>query len=230
MRHLKKSTKSHTGHLKGFWIFVISITVILSWTACAGNNNHRNDEFLKKLEELGYLNYIDPGNKSKIKKELGEKSWPFMVEGTKRFYFADAEDLTEGGVDEFLEKLRPFLRSQGIKLDKIEGLWGEDNYHIRINGKKYLIWSEEEYREENQKKKLALTWALSTVRTFSIVNELLESVGSTERLYATGGGNDLNAVILTRELKDAIIQDPDIHIEDKPYIPVNSPPWYGQPH
>jgi hypothetical protein len=191
------------------------------------------DEFLSGLERYGYLEYVTDEEMDMVKKQMVQQSWPFFDENSGRQYHADAENLAEKGVAEFLEKIRPFLENQEVQLKSIEEYFDEE-YRITVNGKETTIWSREEededYGRDGTPRRPGLTWGLSTVRTFSLVNELLEEAGSKERLYAVSGGNDLDAFFLTPELADFIGRSPQVVVEDRPYIPVAQHPWYGQPH
>jgi hypothetical protein len=188
------------------------------------------DEFLSGIERYGYLEYVPEKEMDRVKTQMVTQSWPFINDYSGRQYYADAEKLAEKGVAAFLEKIRPFLERQGVQLKSIEEYFDEE-YRITVNGKEITIWSRKEEDEDSRREETpGLTWGLSTVRTFSLVNELLEEAGSEERLYAVGGGNDLDAFFLTPELADFMCDSPQVLVKDRPYIPVAEPPRYGQPH
>jgi hypothetical protein len=67
-------------------------------------------------------------------------------------------------------------------------------------------------------------------RGFRIVDELLAAVGSSERVYAVNGGNDLFAFFLTPELHQTVMEHPEASPEGGPYKPTEDYPWFGQPH
>jgi hypothetical protein len=147
-----------------------------------------------------------------------------LLQQNGRFFHADAEELAEGGVVDFLKKVQPFLRHLGVALTSLDQTYDESSYTVSVNGKLYLIWNAAELQEIGIR-------GIATVRTFSIVNELIEKAGSLERLYALYGDNDLHGLFLTPDLKELICRDSGWSRRDWPYLPImGDDGWFGQPH
>ena len=70
---------------------------------------------LGKLEEKGFFKYAG-GNAEKVRAEIKDKGWPALFGDSGRVYNADGLSLAKGGATKFIEKLRPFLEGQGVKL------------------------------------------------------------------------------------------------------------------
>ncbi len=185
------------------------------------------DEFLNGIERYGYLEYVPEEEMARVKKGLSHGTWPFLEDGSRRKYYFDADDLPEKGGATFIKRIQPFLETQGVRINGIEEYF-DDEYRITLNGKETAIWSSDEAEAEDAGKPV-FTWGLSMVRVFAVVNELLEQAGSEERLYAVGDGDALDAVFLTPELVDFMYDSLQVMIENRPYIPVDEHPMYGQP-
>src|SRR5262245_49504696 len=67
------------------------------------------EDLLKELESLGFYQYTTPEIISKNETEALATGNIWGDEDVKRLWLADAEDLAEGGVKQFLEEMKPFL-------------------------------------------------------------------------------------------------------------------------
>jgi|UniRef100_A0AAU3I960 hypothetical protein len=98
-------------------------------------------------------------------------------------FFADGEELAEGGVDRFLRKLAPALVRYGVALE-VETVRDADDYTVSINGIRCVVLRSADWESD--------PWALSTVRPLAVVNQLLAAAGRSalraHTLYA--GAND----------------------------------------
>jgi len=153
---------------------------------------------LKKLDELGYYKYIDSSQIERVKNISLDAGYVFGWEDSGRDFSADAENLAEGGIPEFYNEIRNFLKKQNVDISVYDD-FSDKGYTIKINGKNYVIYDEKELKSEN-------IWEVSTIRSFSIINSLLKESNSKERLYTLYGGNDLRAVFLTEEMYRVIIE------------------------
>jgi hypothetical protein len=106
-------------------------------------------------------------------------------------------DFTEGDVQQFFAEIAPFLTAQGVLLKSVEQQFGDRGYRITIDGRTTKLYSETEVASGD-------VWALTTRRTFGLVNRLLQHAASDERVYALYGGNDLHALFLTNDMYEAI--------------------------
>ena len=183
-----------------------------------------NPKFADDLEKLGFLTYApDP---AKAKQELLTKGWSGIFGETGRFFFADSEDLAEGGIGNWIKSLTPVLEKLHVVLPEIKDEFAQD-YYVIVGNARVLIWSKEELAQEDGKP--GLTWGLASARAFGIVNGILKSSGTSEQLYAVSGGNDLSAILLTPDLFDVITKHPDAVSSDGPYILNEQYPLFGQP-
>lgn len=186
----------------------------------------RRTEFADRLESLGFFRYAPPTAMASLKHDFRESGWTAVFGETGRLFNADAEDLAEGGVGEFLREIEPFLIGQGISLNQVEDEFSERGYWITVNGKPYTIYDTDELQRSDEQ--LGLFWGLSSARAFAIVNGLLEAAGSEERLYAVNGGNDLFGFFLTPALRETICGYLGVKPRDRPYVPTEEYPWFGQ--
>ena len=175
-------------------------------------------ELVSQLESLGYYRYVDAAQLDEVRVSDLESGYLVGL-GIGRDFPADGEELPSAGVEDFLRDIEPFLARQGVNLaleeDESEGY----DYFVRVNGRRFMIYS----REENELTKQGLEspagdiWTLSTRRTMEIVNWLLEDAGSPERMYVDGDGwNGQLAVFLTPAMVELIAQSGVLEPEDLP--------------
>lgn len=131
----------------------------------------------------------------------------------------DAEDLAEGGLGrayrELLPRLAPHIPTPAAVEEKMDS--DTPSYSVSCQGITYPIFSPG--NEDD-------SWGAATVALFDIVNRQLEA--TPYRFYALNGGNDLFGILLTPDEAEAAcraLPNPTDH----PYLPVLSPPWFGQP-
>src|SRR5919201_528597 len=93
------------------------------------------------LEARGFFRYLDPEDAEKAKAAVAKDGigaiW--RVETGRFVLGADAEDLAEGGIAEWLEELRPALERMGVRIqDHVEQEIDESHYVVRAGGREYL--------------------------------------------------------------------------------------------
>ena len=116
-------------------------------------------EFADRLEVLGFFRYTPPEVLASLKHDFQESSWAAVFGETGRLFLADAEDLTEGGVGDFLRGIELFLKGQGISLNQVEDDVSEQGYAVMVNGRRYKIYDGDEV--QRRQKQLGLLWGLS---------------------------------------------------------------------
>jgi len=188
-----------------------------------------NDSFAEALNNLGYSKGLSLDEAKILQDKIGRRGWNGVFGNSLRLYPADAEDLAEGGVGNFIVSVKPFFRAEGVDLPDIEDNLTEDGYVIRVGNEINIIYDAAELKRETSKGEPGLIWGLSMARTFAILSKLLETAGSRERIYAVNGGNDLFAFFLTPELYEVIMNHPDACPADGPYSPTEKYPLFGQP-
>jgi len=189
-----------------------------------------NESFVQQLNELGYFRGMTPEDAGALREEIVKLGWLGLFSDAYRLRAADAEDLAEGGIGQFIAELEPFLTAEGVTLPEIEDNASIDGYVVNVGGIAHPIYDAADLELDAPEGKAGIIWGLSMTRGFAVVDELLTAAGSEERVYAVNGGNDLFAYILTPELQRVIMEHPDASRSDGPYKPTEEYPWFGQPH
>ena len=167
-------------------------------------------EFVEGLEKLGFYKYVDESKCEELKKEFIVGTALFTID-TGRVFFADAENLAEGGVGDFIKGVSPYLNNQGVKDIILEECFESDqDYTIDVNTKRYLIYKCTDSGLD--------MWKKSTVMALFIINRLLEDVNSSERIYLLYGDNDGIAVFLTPQQHTFICSYPFLPESERPIL------------
>lgn len=189
-----------------------------------------NLEFVAELEKAGYFTGLPADNVETLKAKFNQRGWLGIFEESHRFFAADAESLAEGGIGRFIKKdVEPFLTAQGVHIPEIVDEPSDHGYVVRVGGVPHEIYDSSESKNPSGKPMLGHDWGLSMTRGFKVVNELLATAGSPERVYAINGGNDLFAIFLTPELFRIVMNHPGASPKGGPYQPTEEYPWYGEP-
>jgi hypothetical protein len=203
---------------------LFAILVGLLCSACSGAHSEARTQLtaVSRLDELGFFEYTDRSQLAQVRKQIArDPDAGVFSPDTHRFFFADAEDLAEGGVDELLRELEPTLRRAGVTALSLDENFAEDHYDVVVNGKRYLILSAEQIESDH-------IWDYAGARTVSLINDLLSTAGSDERAYGYARDNDFGVFLLTPELRDeiaAVVDSP----RDEPYEVDDRPPSFGYP-
>lgn len=112
-------------------IILIIIVVKLYKIKAKSNLEHTAEEFVNKLDELGYFKYAKKEDAPSLKKEMLEMIRKYGNEGTLttiwdentnvakdyRFYFCDGETVFEGdGIPDLINDLQPSFEKFGVKI------------------------------------------------------------------------------------------------------------------
>src|SRR5262245_38480270 len=140
--------------------------------------------FLAQLEQAGYFKPFAPRDANQMKQSVSSHGWSglFRDHGL-RLHAADAEDLAEQGVADFLRRVEPFFKTQKVVLPRLTEDFATDgsSYSITVGDTAHPVWRRSEFSPEH---KGYHAWGLSMARAFAIVDGLLEAAGSPERVYA----------------------------------------------
>ncbi len=172
-------------------------------------------EFIDRLESLGFYKYCDRTVIPSLKRDFQNGGCLFDL-GTQRMFPFDSEDLAEGGIRDYLQRLLSFLRLQGVSVRTIEQRTDFDNldYRITIDDTEYVVFQPSELVDID-------TWGLATIRAFLLVNHMLGRAGSREKFFlvASSGAKsrlldvnqaDMAGVFLTQELFEVISNTPTL--------------------
>ena len=190
-------------------IILIVIFVKLYKIKTKSDSGDTAEEFVNKLDELGYFKYAKKEDAPSLKKEMLEIIRKYGSEGTLttlwdentnvakdyRFYFCDGETVFEGdGIPDLINDLQPSFEKFGvkIKIDSFSEEWDDEkglSTKIKINGTEYEIF-------KNFKKS---GWGEAPMRIAHAINKELEKKGINEKIYLISGGNDGKLVFLTED-------------------------------
>ena len=185
------------------------------------------DALLGKLEEKQFLKYAG-ANTERVRAEIKEKGWPALFGDSGRVFNADGLSLAKGGVSGFIEKLRPFLEGQGVKIPVLKDDVRQDGYSVLVDGAALPIWTKDDLARELGSQP-GVTSGIAASRSFALVNKLLENANSKERAYAIYSGAALSAMFLTDDLMAIIKSDPMAVPKFVPYRLTSDFPFFGQP-
>ena len=179
------------------------------------------------LEARGFFRYLDPKDAERAKAAIAKDGigaiW--RVETGRFVLGADAEDLAEGGIVDWLEELRTTLERMRAQIDEdVTQEFEESRYVVHAGGRDYTIY-DLEGADGAAAEDGALLWGLSWSRAFGLLNDLLEQAGSGERAYA---GTDVGVWLLTPELHEALVAVLGSDRE-RPYVPNEQPRAFGEP-
>jgi hypothetical protein len=181
-----------------------------------------------KLEEKQFFKYAG-GNAEKVRSEIREKGWPALFGESGRVFPSEGGlFLAKGGVSRFIEKLRPFLEAQGVKVPQLKDDMRQQSYTLMVDGAPLPIWTADDLSRELGLQP-GITGGLAVARSVALVNKLLEGAGSLERAYAIHSGAALSVMFLTDDLMAVIKADPLAVPKYVPYRPTVDFPSFGQP-
>lgn len=169
-------------------------------------HNHTDAvQFVNKLQNLGYFNYVDPIDLNTIRQGMIEdfdprnefcSAWDNNSGTTLdfRYYLCDNEDLfEEGGFTAMLETLQPTFAEIGLKLkindhsEVINHNTNSLNHTITINEKLYIIFKD--FKD--------VGWGEAAQRLADILNDQLQIQNKDEKVYLINGGNEGKIIFLT---------------------------------
>jgi hypothetical protein len=143
----------------------------------------------------------------------GAETGYWYNEGVRRAFYGDGEALAEWGVCDFVGRVQPYLRRQGVPLlECVQGEWkpGAVEYTVTLNGSAFRILDVCDH-EQNP------AWTAATVRAFQMIETLLGEAGSPEHVYAVEGDVGLGStgVFLTPKMAKVVNGDPAVPQEQR---------------
>jgi|SRR6186713_2714364 len=185
------------------------------------------DVLLRQLEGKQFFKYAGP-SAEKLRADIREKGWPAIFGDSGRVFGADGLTLAKGGVGQFMEKLRPFLEGQGVKMPVLKDDLQQESYTLLVDGAPLPVWTKEDLTRELGAQP-GVTAGIAAARSFALVNKLLENANSPERAYAIYSGAALSVLFLTEDLMGVIRNDPSAVPKFMPYRLTTDFPFFGQP-
>ena len=156
----------------------------------------RWNKLVQQLRELGFFEHLPPDQIEQSMRQCVEMHWLFEGE-EERSFFADAEDLAEGGIGRWLQQsVAPRLEHKKIPMPAIEESYSEDAYTVQIGPRKYTVHTEQ---DDDLTK-----WKNGCVHAIRIVNDLLTDANHPERLFWLHGAEDGLVAFLTPAMFERI--------------------------
>ena len=182
---------------------------------------------LRQLDEKQFLRYAGESAES-MRAAIRDKGWPALFGDSGRVFGADGLTLAKGGVGKFMERLRPFLEVQGVKIPELKDQVARESYTLLVDGARLPIWTREDLSRELGDRP-GITSGLAAARAFALTNILLENAKSPERAYAIYSGAALSVIFLTDDLVAVMKADPQMVPKFMPYRITTDYPFFGQP-
>ncbi|MFF3417906.1 hypothetical protein ACFYW9_24865 [Streptomyces sp. NPDC002698] len=154
-----------------------------------GDERHR--VMAEALNRYGLWDHLSAELRESAMTEAATGCYPldFDVLRDQVEFFADGEELAEGGVERFLRELAPALVRYGVVLE-VETVRDADDYTVSINGIRCVVLRPSDWESGSP-------WALSTVRPLAVVNQLLAAAGrSALRAHTLCTGGNEGIVLL----------------------------------
>lgn len=165
----------------------------------------RHRTLAASLERYGLWSHLSDDARATASAEVASGCYPLDVEllGGHVEFFADGEDLAEGGVELFLAEIAPALLRHGVRLavEAVEQPYrgvGDGDYVLSVNGIRCTVWQRADWDGDD-------VWRQATVRPLAVVNRLLGAAGSPVRahtLYA--GGNEGIVLLIDPRVAEAL--------------------------
>ena len=171
-------------------------------------NKNEAENFVKRLDELGYFKYTDSLDLANLKENMIDcydpesgltTIWDDSTKTPKdyRYYFCDGEEVYEqGGIINLLKDLKPTFDKLDFKCEITDHFekWDDKNkwlnHRITINGTEYVIF----------KNFAEMGWGEAPKRIAEILNIELSKQGKDEKIYLANAGNEGILIFLTDKL------------------------------
>ncbi|WP_042416616.1 hypothetical protein [Streptacidiphilus anmyonensis] len=161
-----------------------------AWGGGTGDERHR--VLAKALARYGLWDHLPAGARAAAEAEVADGGYPLrfdLLHGQVEF-FADGEELAEGGVVRFLRSIAPALARYGLTLHAQAAPPADgdhpDDYVVAVNGVRCTVLRRADLEDGRD------FWTPATVRPLAVVNRLLAGAAASpvraHTLYA--GGND----------------------------------------
>lgn len=165
----------------------------------------------QELIDIGFLRFADSTKFDSLKPEI-INSFYIYNEANYKIIHVDAEELVEFNFDFFVPTLAKVLEKRSFKLEVKTSNDYEYTNDILINGKKIKLYSKLELDN-------GLFWESATKNFFRELNNQLDKNGIGESFYLLYSGNDLQAILLTKNEQKIIANYYKDTPREIPYLP-----------
>ncbi len=187
--------------------------VLVFLIACSGGKNNGKDtaKSANQLIEKGFLKYTDAKLGDSLENRLKE-SFDIYDSAMFRAVHIDAEELAQFSFDFFEHDLRAVLGKRGLPFATGKVNAGEKDYTVMINTLRFPMYTEIDLLKPK-------FWEIASRNYFRNLNQFMKMTGSDEQFYLLYGGNDLEAILLTKPQFDIIADYYKDEAKEKPYAP-----------
>jgi hypothetical protein len=194
-----------------FILFFILLTSCSTKTKTIDEKNVSSMRFGEELIDVGFLKFADSTQLDSLKFEI-INSFYIYNEANSKIAHIDAEELAEFNFDFFVPTLDKMLEKRGFRLDVKTASDYEDTHDILMNGSKIRLYSKDEL--DNGR-----FWESAPSNFFREVNNQLDKKGIDESFYLLYTGNDLQAILLTKDEQRIIAKHYKDAPKEIPYLP-----------
>ncbi len=163
-------------------------------------------EVLEALRSLGFYRYCDADQVMKNSLESGN-----IFSGQElRSEMLDVESFSDSGPGRVAASLYPLLRTHGLKLSHMSLRTNSDcSRYAMIDDTAVLLSQSDDSQnvDWSSSDSRGLHWSIYELKTARFLDSLSARLGefSAEKIYLSGGGNDMDLFILTAEMKELIV-------------------------
>jgi hypothetical protein len=181
-----------------------------------------NEALFDRLDRVGFFDFCK--RKAGARRKFLDQGWKLLIDDSiRRVFMADAEDLAEGGVGDFLREAKPFLDAVGVKPRKVRDDLRADGYDVWIDGKCFPILIPEDFDQDAP----GHIWGIATYRASVVLNLLLKRLGRKELAYSMSGGNEHSFVFIAPEMHALLERARGYEKRSGPYRSTGDAPFYG---
>jgi hypothetical protein len=208
---------------------IAALSLVLA-TACS-SPPQPGDEIVSKLEPTGFFRHAGSSAEA-FKAELRAKGFPALFGASGRIFPADSGALSKGGVQKFIETVRPFLEKEGVVLPSMAEEFTAREYRITLVAagaapETVTIWGARELDAELSDRP-GITAGFAAAKTVALLNKWLQGSPSKERAWGLHSGGSFSVMFLTDEQHGIIKSDPKGYAVMTPYMPNLTYPSFGQ--
>lgn len=149
-----------------------------------------------KLRSLGFFDFVPSDRLEEVMSRCC-RDHRIFDDAEGRSLFADAENLSEGGIVDWLTlEAAPQLKRRGVSIPPLTQSRTDLEYEVRVGSRKYPVHTSKDSELD--------MWTNGGTVTLKIVNDLLTASAHPDRLYWIHGAEDGLVAFLTPEMFETI--------------------------